>query len=136
MNVLIDTSVLLSAALRNRLPERVVLYVAGRDDFRLLVTPEILAEYTDVLRRPKFGLTEPTLARWAELLAMRTVQVGSPPNTPDFPRDPKDAPFLAAALAVAADYLITGDKDLLEANDLVTTRIVTVAQFGSEFQIT
>ncbi len=48
MNVLIDTNVLLSAALRDKLPERVVLYVATRDDCQWLVTPEILAEYTDV----------------------------------------------------------------------------------------
>jgi predicted nucleic acid-binding protein len=53
MNVLVDTNVLLSAALRDKLPERVLLYVAARDDFRWLVTPEILAEYRDVLRRPR-----------------------------------------------------------------------------------
>lgn len=135
MNVLIDTNVLLSAALRDKLPERVVLYVATRDDVHWLVTPDILAEYTDVLRRPRFGLDEQTLERWAELLAMRTVNVGSPPRLPDFPRDPKDAPFLAAALSAHADFLITGDKDLLEAKDIVTTRIVTVAEFSSEFQI-
>ena len=58
MNVLIDTNVLLSAALRDRLPERVVVYVAGRDDVRWLVTPEILGEYAEILRRPKFGLDE------------------------------------------------------------------------------
>jgi putative PIN family toxin of toxin-antitoxin system len=135
MNVLIDTNVLLSAALRDRLPERVVLHVAAREEFRWLVTPAILAEYTDVLRRPKFGLDQQTLGRWAELLAMRTVNVGSPPQAPDFPRDPKDAPFLAAALAARADFLITGDKDLLEAKDIVATRIVTVAEFSSAFQI-
>ena len=61
MNVLIDTNVLLSAALRDKLPERVVLHVAGHDEFRWLVTPEILTEYTEVLRRPKFGLDEETL---------------------------------------------------------------------------
>jgi len=119
MNVLIDTNVLLSAALRDKLPERVVLYVAGRDDFRWVVTPEILAEYIDVLRRPKFGLDEQTLQRWAVLLTMRTVDTGSPPRVPNFPRDPKDAPFLAAALAAHADFLITGDNDLLQARHVV-----------------
>src|SRR5947209_6524511 len=125
MNVLIDTNVLLSAALRDKLPERVVLYVAGRADIHWLVTPGIRAEYTEVLRRPKFGLDEEIVQRWAELLAMRTVSVDSPPSAPDFPRDPKDAPFLAAALANRADFLITGDKDLLDAKDSVATRIVT-----------
>jgi len=52
-----------------------------------------------------------------------------------FSRDPKDAPFLAAALAAHVDFLITGDKDLLDAKVAVATRIVTVAEFGSEFQI-
>jgi putative PIN family toxin of toxin-antitoxin system len=135
MNVLIDTNVLLSAALRDKLPERVVLYVAAREDCRWLVTPEILAEYADVLRRPKFGLDQQTLENWAELLAMRTVNVGSPPHVPDFPRDPKDAAFLAAALAARADFLITGDADLLQAKDIVATRIVTVAEFIDEFRI-
>jgi putative PIN family toxin of toxin-antitoxin system len=135
MNVLIDTNVLLSAAFRDKLPERVVLHVASHEEFRWLVTPEILAEYTEVLRRPKFGLDEQTLERWAEMLAMRTVNVGSPPHVPDFPRDPKDAPFLAAALAAQADFLVTGDKDLLQAKDIVATRIVTVAEFCSEFGI-
>ena len=135
MKVVIDTNVLLSAALRDKLPERVVFYVAGRDDFRWLVTPQIMAEYTNVLGRPKFGLDQQALDHWTELLAMRTVSVGSPPEVPDFPRDPKDAPFLAAALATHADFLITGDKDLLEAKDIVATRIVTVAEFSSQFQI-
>ena len=135
MNVVIDTNVLLSAALRDKLPESVVLYVATRDDWRWIVTPEILAEYIEVLRRPKFGLDEPTLKQWAELLSMRTVDVGSPPAVPDFPRDPKDAPFLAAVLAARADLLITGDNDLLEAKESVATRIVTVAEFCEEFGV-
>jgi len=135
MNVLIDTNVLLSAALRDRLPERVVLTVAGRDDWRWLVTPEILAEYVDVLRRPKFRLSADLLEQWADLLDMRTVNVGSPPEVVEFPRDPKDAPFLAAALATHADYLVTGDQDLLQAQGVVTTRIVTIAEFAATFQI-
>lgn len=66
---------------------------------------------------------------------MRTVNVGSPAHVPDFPRDPKDAPFLAAALAGRADFLITDDKDLVQAGGLVATRIVTVADFSREFGI-
>jgi uncharacterized protein len=135
MNVLIDTNVLLSAALRDKLPERVVPYVAARNDIRWLVMPEILAEYMEVVRRPKFGLDEKALRQWSELFTLRTVNVGSPQRVPDFPRDPKDAPFLAAALAAHADFLITGDKDLLQTKDIVATRIVTVADFCSEFQI-
>ncbi len=135
MNVLIDTNVRLSAALRDKLPERVLLHVATRDDCKWLVTPEILAEYTEVLRRPKFGLKAEQLEEWATLLDMRTINVGSPTVTVDLPRDPKDASFLAAAVATDADFLITGDKDLLEAGIVMKTRILTVADFSTEFQI-
>jgi putative PIN family toxin of toxin-antitoxin system len=135
MTVLVDTNVLLSAALRNRLPERVVLFVATSDDWKWLATPEIFAEYVEVLRRPKSALTEETLSQWSELLHMRTVTVPSPSAALDFAPDPKDAPFLAAALATNADFLVTGDKKLLNAKDVVATRIVNVAGFSAEFQV-
>lgn len=135
MNVLVDTNVLLSAALRNRLPEQVVLYVATHDECRWIVTAEILKEYTDVLRRPRFGLPTEVVQRWTELIAMRAILVPSPTSDLRFPRDPKDLLFLSAAVAENADFLITGDHDLLQAKGVVSTRITTVADFAAEFGI-
>lgn len=135
MIVLIDTNVLMSAALRDRLPERLVHHIAGSDKYRWVVTPEILNVYVGVLRRPKFKLGTDIVDQWAELLAGRTFNVGSPPAVPEFKRDPKDAPFLAAALAAHAVFLITGDKDLLELGVADGTRIVSVSQFCGEFGI-
>ena len=111
-----------------------VLDVATNDDWKWIVTSDILAEYVDVLRRPKFGFSPETLARWSELINMRTVNVPAPPTSPQFSRDPKDAPFLAAALNNRADFLITGDSDLLQSQGIVT-RIITAAEFAREFQI-
>ena len=135
MNVLIDTNVLLSAALRDRLPERVVLGIAQRDDWQWIVTPTILAEYVEVLARPKFALPPETLQHWSELLELRTIDFGDPPTAVDFPRDPKDAPFLAAAIAFDADWIVTGDQDLLQLQTVGSTRIVTASEFAREFQI-
>lgn len=47
-------------------------------------------------------------------------------------RDPKDNQFLEAALASAAPFLITGDKDLLSLKSFRTTRIFTPRQFLDE----
>lgn len=69
------------------------------------------------------------------LLALRSVNIGEPPVAVEFARDPKDEPFLAAALATRADFLVTGDKDLLEARDAVETRILTVVEACTEFGI-
>jgi putative PIN family toxin of toxin-antitoxin system len=129
MKVLVDTNVLLSAALRDRLPERVVLHIATRDEWAWLVTSEILDEYVQVLRRPKFALPAEILQHWVDLVQLRTICVGSPPAI-EFARDPKDAPFLAAAIVTNAEYLITGDRDLLQAQALVSTRIVTAAEMA------
>ena len=68
MIVVVDTNVLVSAALRNRLPERVVIYVATHPDCRWLVTPHILREYIDVLNRPKFQLDAKVLEQWLDLI--------------------------------------------------------------------
>jgi antitoxin (DNA-binding transcriptional repressor) of toxin-antitoxin stability system len=49
----------------------------------------------------------------------------------DFPRDRKDAKFLALARAVSADYLVTGDADFTDAPAelLPHTRIVSASEF-------
>jgi putative PIN family toxin of toxin-antitoxin system len=136
MKVLVDTNVLLPAALRNRLPERVVQHIATAANCEWIATPEIVKEYVDVLARPKFAFPTSILQAWADLIAMRTLVIPSPTIVDvDLPRDPKDAPFLAAAIAAGANYLITGDNDLLQAKSSVTTRIVTVAEFAAEFAI-
>ena len=135
MNILVDTNVLLSAALRDRLPEKVIRYVATEAACRWLVTLEIHQEYLEVLKRPKFVLSQAVVQHWSALIEMRSIIVSNPLHTIDFPRDPKDAPYLSAALAMGADYLITGDIDLLHAKVSIPTRIVTVAEFASEFGI-
>jgi predicted nucleic acid-binding protein len=87
MNVVIDTNVLLSGALRDKLPENVVVYAATRDDIRWIVTPSIIAEYVDVLRRPKFAISPETLASWSELVEMRTVMIADPRSSAESLRD-------------------------------------------------
>ena len=135
MIVVLDTNVLLSAALRDRLPERVVLFVATDPDVQWLVTAEILDEYAKVLRRPKFKFTVESLNHWIELTKLRTVLAESPPMISTFLRDPKDEPFLAAAIAHHADYLVTGDRDFLDVRSSLSVQIVTIAEFAKLFDI-
>ncbi len=128
MKVVIDTSVLVSAALRNRDPERVLMYVVERPDIQWLASEAILAEYREVLSRPKFDLPADLLTRWLNLLERATVLVSIPVEVA-FPRDPADAKFLSCALTGQADFLITSDRDFTEARKLLATRIVSVSMF-------
>lgn len=52
-----------------------------------------------------------------------------PEHVPTVSRDPKDDVFLACAEAAQADFLITGDDDLLCLQKYRDTQIVTPAKF-------
>ena len=96
------------------------------------VFPPAPAPYTPPADRPRPEMSE---EKWTELLESRAVVVEDSPVHVELLRDPKDAPILAAALASNADFLITGDRDLLDIRDRLPVRIVTVAEFAAEFQI-
>ena len=128
MKVVIDTNVLVSAILKDRDPETVILFVAEHDDMEWIVSPEIMAEYRQVLSRPKFGLPQETLNDWFLMLDGFTVSWQADLAI-DFPRDQKDAKFLSCAIVNGADYFITGDRDFSQAQKLLSTTIISVSQF-------
>jgi len=128
MIVVIDTSVLVSAAFRDRTPEEVILFVTGQDAFHWIVSDEILAEYREVLSRPKFGLSVEILDQWIEILESSTIEIDVDLEI-DFPRDRKDAKFIACALAAQANFFITGDHDFSEAQQMMNTTIISVSLF-------
>ena len=128
MKVVIDTNVVVSAVLRDRDPEAVIRFVTAQANWQWSASSHILTENNEVLRRPKFGLPIEVLEEWSNLFSTFITAQDVTLNV-DFPRDQKDAKFLACALAVEADYFITGDQDFTEASKLVTTTICSVRQF-------
>ena len=128
MKVVIDTNVLLSAVWRDRNPEAVILWILSQPDWEWLVSPEIIQEYRQVLQRPKFAFSPTMLSKW-ETLLQRDTQLISVDEQVDFPRDQKDAKFLACAITADADYMITGDADFGEARKLVNTTILSISLF-------
>lgn len=128
MKVIIDTNVLISAALSGKNPEFVILFVVSNPEIKWVVSAEILREYKEVLSRRKLKLVQEQLNRWYEFLDNATVLISTELEL-NFPRDQKDAKFLACAIESNADFLITGDLDFTEAQNLIQTTIVSVASF-------
>jgi len=128
MRVVVDTNVVVSAILRDRLPEKVLLFILSRPDFEWVASPEILTEYREVLHRPKFALPATLLSEWEERFRLAIAEWPVPAAV-SFPRDNKDARFLACALASDADFLVTGDQDFTEARQIGRTKIISVRQF-------
>ena len=128
MRVVIDTNVVVSAALKDRVPEEVILFIFGHPEFDWIGTTEIVNEYNSVLSRKKIGLPQETIQKWADTFERRIIPVEVNKKI-DFPRDQKDAKFLACAISSNAKYLITGDKDFADAYKVGVTTVISVAEF-------
>jgi len=58
LKIIIDTNVLISAALKGRKPREAILKILANPEFEWVVSPAILDEYRGVLSRPKLKLSE------------------------------------------------------------------------------
>ncbi|HSF76886.1 MAG TPA: putative toxin-antitoxin system toxin component, PIN family [Microcoleus sp.] len=129
MRVVIDTNILVSAAIAGRKPASVITWVINQPDYEWVVSEDILAEYQEVLSRRKLKLTDVQKERWLNLIQGSTTLIDVSIEI-DFPRDQKDAKFIACALSANADFLITGDRDFTEVQSLENTLIISVSMFA------
>src|SRR5580704_10368380 len=108
-----DTSVLISrACFPNSVPAQAFEHALVRA--KLIVSAETLAELEDVLLRSKFDayLRLQTRLSFFHYLRKEAIFIESVmPITAC--RDPKDDKFLALALTGQAEFILTGDQDLL-----------------------
>ncbi|MEH2357638.1 putative toxin-antitoxin system toxin component, PIN family [Nostoc sp.] len=129
MKVIIDTNIVVSAAIADKNPEAVILFVIANSAFEWVVSAEIIAEYKEVLKRPRLNLTEAQYQRWVYLIDSVTTLINVDVEV-DFPRDRKDAKFLACAIAAGADFFLMGDADFNEAQTtLLNTTIISLSLF-------
>jgi putative PIN family toxin of toxin-antitoxin system len=137
LRIVVDTNLFVSATI-NKLgqPRRLLLAWYARR-FDVLVSDSQRAELVDVFGRPRivvrYGLTAEELTELFDALNGATLITPSP-SIPVSVRDVKDEHILAPARGGGADYLVSGDKDLLVlAGDprLGALKIVTVAEFLS-----
>lgn len=127
IRVVIDTNVLVSALLKSHGKEAAVLFAVADKKALWCVSPAILAEYEEVLRRPKFSAIPSPYITALLALAGRAEQV-EPAVTVTVSLDEPDNRFLECAEAAHADYLITGNRRHFPERHK-TTKIVTPTQF-------
>jgi putative PIN family toxin of toxin-antitoxin system len=99
---------LVSAALKPNGLQRTVLLTAMAGPARLYISPEILAEYADVLSRAELRIRKGLRQQWLQLIKNRSYIV-TPTRRIEAARDPDDNKFLECADAARADSLITGN---------------------------
>ena len=110
MRVFFDTNVIASAYATPGTCRR--LFRLCLERHTVLISPYVLNELERILTT-KFGVPEDDTSKIMTSLKS-SCTISSPRSHPDkVSRDPKDDPVLAAAAHAKADYLVTGDKDLL-----------------------
>jgi putative PIN family toxin of toxin-antitoxin system len=113
----VDTNTLISASFWQGLPAR-FLEAAARGEVELISSPELLAEFAEVVSRPKFAARVSAQATTPDDLARKLAEIAtivSPVHLslPAELRDPKDLHVLECAVAGHADVVVSGDEDLL-----------------------
>ncbi len=126
----IDTNVLISAALSaDSAPARITLWILEHS--RLLFSPQTFAELETRLWRPKFDRYLSPEARRHLLhdfnAVAEWVELPDEPR-PAYSRDPDDDKFIHTALAGKADWLISGDSDLLDLPPIAGLVMLSPAQ--------
>lgn len=130
MRLVLDTNVVASAMLWGGNP-KLLLQARREKRVELFTSVAMLAELTDILARPKFEkkiaaslLTVDQLVDgYAEL-----AQLVRPTPTPRIVADPDDDVVIGTALAAKVDFLVTGDRGLLDVGEYEGVRIVRVAE--------
>ena len=130
MRAVVDANVHVSALIGTGPPARIMTAWAHRLAFDLVVCPQLIVEINNVLDRAHVRRRLPLAAADLHLLTLATqaTQMRDPKPIAAATRDPNDDYLVALARAAGADYIVTGDKDLLEWPEQQPP-VVTPAQF-------
>src|SRR6267143_705269 len=108
LRLVIDTNIVVSAALKPEGLQRTVLLLAITKPARLYVSTAIIEEYRDVLSREELQIRKGLRQQLLELIGKRAHWV-VPVRRLLVTSDPDDNIFLECADAARADYLVTGN---------------------------
>ena len=127
IHVIFDANIWISFAIGKRLSELKVAF--AHSQVKIFVCRKLLREVGETLKKPKLlaYITPDRKNMLLEIMqACQYVNVSEQTNTV---RDPKDNYLLDMASTINADYLITGDKDLLVIKNHQHTNIVSFVSF-------
>ena len=128
MKVVLDTNVLVSAFLKPRSNPSRILRLIVQGDIHIVINEHIMAEYYEVLSRPKFNLKLNKVQTVLEIIRLKGIKALALAQSFQLP-DSKDEPFLEAALATKADTLITGNKKHFPKKACKGQRVLTPKEF-------
>lgn len=136
MRAVVDTNIVIRALIKPDGTVGPVLQRLAVNDYTLVYSEPILDELLAKLALPrirqKYHIDDQAIETLLALFALRGVLV-HPTRRVQVCRDPKDNMVIEAALEGAAEYIVTGDEDLLTLKKFERIPIVTPRMFLSAF---
>jgi uncharacterized protein len=128
IRVVVDTNLWISFLISNKQHSLDSLLFLNKA--RLLFSSELLDEIRTTITKPKLKKYFSANAMEEMLLSLESyIEVVDINSSVKICRDPKDNFILSLSKDGEADYLITGDKDLLELRAFGNTQIITISAF-------
>jgi putative PIN family toxin of toxin-antitoxin system len=132
MRVVLNTNIVISALLWRGKPYQLLEAVSRSRELRLFASLALLEEWVDVLARPMVAKRLALIGKTAaEVLAdyQAVLEVIEPFAAPRVVlRDADDDQVIAAAFAAQADFIVSGDDDLLSVGRYQGISILTATQ--------
>lgn len=126
--VVLDTNVTISALFWKG-PPRVIYDLIRDGKLFMLLSAEMEKEFIRVLGYPKFGLTAQEIPPFIRDLRMHSSFIETSSRIIAIPADPTDNIFLDCAVDGKADYIISGDKHLLDLYSYNGVQILKARDF-------
>ena len=134
--IVIDTNVIVSSLIQRGNPNLIINDLFIDQKFQLCISQELLAEYYEVLARPKFSKFPDFFIRAEALLveieAKSTKYI--PTITLDLILDDDDNMILELADECLADFVITGNTTDFTFPTYKKTKIVTPKEYWENYQ--
>jgi putative PIN family toxin of toxin-antitoxin system len=132
IRVVIDTNVVVSANLRDEGLPAAILDLAANKKILMCVSAPVLAEYKEVLNRPRLRLPPNRIALALAVIRKTSLLVKPMRTVTVIKADEPDNRLLECAEAASADYLVTGNTRHFP-KCFKNTTVVTPKQFMDLF---
>ncbi len=123
-----DTNVLISAFIVDGNEHR-LLELGRKRAVLIFISPYIMMEFIQVLSRPKFGYNEKEIEIGVKGVLNSTKMILPKFRLNVVKDDPDDDKILECAVAVKADFLISGDAHLLNFKKFRKIKIINAGEF-------
>lgn len=133
--VVIDTNLLVSGLISSQGNPAKLLKTWRKELFSVVTSQQLIQEFEEVLSRAnlaKYKLSPLEIRKLVKSLTKSVIQIDPIVRSVIQVIDPKDERVLVCAVSGKANYLVTGDSDLLVLKNnsrLKTLQIVTVDEF-------